>query len=60
MLEENGHSNTGFGRDVARGEFNEEQESQLQKLKEEAMKAAAGKKLCERVERTKIRSESAN
>jgi hypothetical protein len=43
VLEENGHSNTGFGRDVARGEFNEEQESQLQKLKEEAMKAAAGK-----------------
>ncbi|KAL7513328.1 hypothetical protein ACHAXN_010724 [Cyclotella atomus] len=43
VLEENGHSNTGFGRDVASGEFNEEQESQLQKLKEEAMKAAAGK-----------------
>jgi hypothetical protein len=43
VLSENGHGNTGFGRDVSSGEFNEEQESQLQKLKEEAMKAAAGK-----------------
>lgn len=43
VLSENGHNNSGFGRDVAMDVFNEEQEGQLQKLKEEALKTAPGK-----------------
>jgi hypothetical protein len=43
VLRENGYNDAGFGRDVAMDAFNEEQEGQLQKLKEEAVKAAAGK-----------------
>jgi hypothetical protein len=43
-LSKNGHNNHGFGRDVSRDVvFNEEQESQLGKLKEEAKRAGAGK-----------------
>jgi len=43
VLRENGHNFTGFGRDVSMNMFNKEQEGQLEKLKEEARIAAAGK-----------------
>eukprot|EP00956_Cyclotella_meneghiniana_P005130 scaffold6407_cov78-Cyclotella_meneghiniana.AAC.5 len=43
MIGDNSNNKVGFGRDVSSAVFNEEQEAQLQKLREEAEKAAAGK-----------------
>ena len=43
MMSDNNNNKVGFGRDVSSAVFNEEQEAQLQKLREEAEKAAAGK-----------------
>ena len=43
VLSEIGQNNPGFGRDVSMDSFNEEQESQLKKLREEAVKAASRK-----------------
>jgi hypothetical protein len=43
VLCENGHNDTGFGRDISMNVFNEEQEVQLKKLRDEAEKIATGK-----------------
>ena len=43
VLSENGQSISRFGRDVPMDSFNEEQENQLKKLRDEAVKAASRK-----------------